>query len=190
MMSDKKAVKVGDMVSSWHLSLPEYDGCEFKAFAGSPRVEITKVPDPKPEVPDEPRTRGDVVTIEGNDEFIAVLFSESMPYPFLYTHSATGDNDINYLVSWDNIVTLAAGRKIIVHKTVGPNEAPVKVDTYAEWVAIPEEERKKYKWRDVEGDLWFFSDRHGEFAVYEGDDNIYTLDDDEFFPLFRDEKIG
>lgn len=188
MMSDKRAVKVGDMVNGWNLSLPEYNGCEFKAFVGNPKVQITKVPDPKTEVPDEPMTRGDVVTIEGDDEFIAVRFAggDDLTYPFVGASSVTGGEDI---FGWGEIVSLAAGRKIIVHKMVDPNEAPVKVDTYAEWVAISEEERKKYKWKDSDGDLWFFSALSEGFVVYASEYNIYSLDDDEYFPLIRDEKI-
>lgn len=113
MMSDKRAVKVGDMVNSWNLGLPEYDGCEFKAFAGTSKVQITKIPDPKPEVPDEPMTRGSVVTIEGHDECVAVRFTDAddLPYPFVAAISCTGTVDV---FCWDEIVTHAAGRKIIV----------------------------------------------------------------------------
>lgn len=96
MMSDKKDVKVGDAVNTWDLLLPEYAGCEFKVFERIPRVEITKVPDPKPEIPDEPMTRGAVVTIEGDDEFIAVRFTDAdyMSYPFVAAYSAAGSNDL------------------------------------------------------------------------------------------------
>ena len=186
-MSDKRAVKVGDMVNGWNLSLPEYDGCEFKAFSGSPKVQITKVPDPKPEIPDEPRTRGTVVTIEGDDEFIALRFTgaDYFPDPFLAVYTAEGHEDS---CSWQEIVSRAAGRKIIVHKTVDPNEAPNMVATYAEWTITPEEERKKYKWRDNDGDLWIFNDTSGTFEV-EGWGNGDTILE-VYFPLIRDKKIG
>lgn len=184
MMSDEKAVKVGDMVNSWNLSPLEYDGCEFKAFAGSSKVQITKVP--KPEVPDEPMTRGAVVTFEGNDEFIAIRFTDAddLPCPFVASYSDAGATD---LFGWGEIVYHAAGRKIIVHKTVDPNEAPVKVDTYDEWVAIPEDERKKYKWMDSDRDFWTINDQSGEFGVDGSSYNPYVLE--EYFPLIRIEKI-
>lgn len=188
-MSQKREVKVGDAVNTWDLLLPEYAGCEFKVFERIPRVEITKVPDPKPEIPDEPMTRGSVVTIEGDDEFIAVRFrgADDMSYPFVAAYSVAGSND---LFGWREIVSRAKGRKIIVHKMVDPNEVPAKVDTYDEWASIPVEGRKKYKWKDTGGDLWFFSDQRGGFVIYGRDDSIYTIYDDEFFPLIRDEKIG
>lgn len=188
MMSEEKAVKVGDMVNSWNLSLPEYDGCEFKVFAGSPKVEITKVPDPKPEIPDEPMTRGAVVTIEGDDEFIAVRFTgaDDLPYPFVGAHSVTGDES---LFEWEEIILHASGRKIIVHNTVDTTKAPLAVETYEEWLEIPRDELKKYKWRDVEGDIWLYDPFLDTFLTEEED---YGLDFHikEFLPLTRDEKIG
>lgn len=188
MMSDKKAVKVGDMVNGWNLSLPEYDGCEFKVFAGINKVQITKVPDPKPDIPDEPMTRGSVVTIEGDDEFIAVRFNgyDDLPYPFVGASSVTGGDD---LFGWGEIVSRAAGRKIIVHKTVDPERVPGAVGTYEEWLEISEEGLRKYKWRDVVGDAWQY-DASQEAFVSEGDDYGIAFDINEYFPLIRDEKIG
>ena len=188
MMSDKRAVKVGDMVNGWNLSLPEYDGCEFKAFAGSNKFQITKVPDPKPEIPDEPMTRGSVVTIEGDDEFIALRFTgaDDWPGPFLAVYTAEGHEDS---CSWQEIVYRAAGRKIIVHKMVDPNGVPNRVDTYSEWLTLPKDELSKYEWLDTVGDPWIINDQSGEFEVYGVADGIYTLGA-EYFPLTRDEDIG
>lgn len=186
-MSGEKAVKVGDMVNSWNLSLPEYDGCEFKVFAGSSKVEITKVPDPKPEIPDEPMTRGAVVTIEGDDVFIAVRFTaaDDLPYPFVVSCSATGGED---LYSWGEIVSRAAGRRIIIHKTVDPTKVPLTVETYEEWLEIPRDERKKYKWLDVDGDDWKYDTSQSAF-VSEGEDYGMVFDIKAYFPLARREKI-
>ena len=186
-MSDKKAVKVGDQVLYWYLNDYKYMGCEFKKTDAPNRLEITKVPDPKPEIPDEPMTRGSVVAFEGDDECIAVRFTDAddLPYPFVAAISCTGTVD---LFCWDEIVTSAAGRRIIVHKTVDPNEAPNMVATYAEWTITPEEERKKYKWRDNDGDLWIFNDTSGTFEV-EGWCNGETILE-VYFPLIRDKKIG
>lgn len=222
MMSEEKAVKVGDKgfvagLAKVHMGCRirvvnpqgdfatevEYKGHDTVSYnlyrlqssrgstvkvRGTWDFTVLNVPERKPEVPDEPRTRGDVVTIEGDDEFIAVRFTmaDDMPYPFVGAFSYTGAADI---CSWGEIVSRAAGRKIIVHKTADPNEAPVKVDTYAEWTALPEDELKKYQWKDADGDIWFFSDLRGEFVVYVGDDNIFPLDD-EYFPLIRDGKVG
>lgn len=188
MMSDKKAVKVGDMVNSWNLSLPEYDGCEFKVFAGINKVQITKVPDPKPEVPDEPMTRGAVVTIEGDDEFIAVRFTGAgdLPYPFVAACSITGGED---LFGWGEIVSRAEGRKIIVHKMVDSEKVPGAVGNYEEWLSLPMDELKKYKWRDVEGDIWLY-DPFLDTFLPEGEDYYLGFNIKEFLPLTRDEKIG
>ena len=188
MMSDKREVKVGDAVNTWDLLLPEYAGCEFKVFERIPRVEITKVPDPKPEIPDEPRTRGDVVTIEGDDEFIAVRFmgDEDLAYTFVASYSVLGVSDT---LCWGEIVSRAAGRKIIVHKTVDPTKVPLAVETYEEWVAILGDERKKYKWRDVDGDAWYYDTSRDAF-VSEGEDCVMIFDIENYFPLTRDEKIG
>ena len=188
MMSDKRAVKVGDAVNTWDLLLPEYAGCEFKVFERIPRVEITKVPEAKPEVPDEPMTRGSVVTIEGDDEFIAVRFTDAddMPYPFVGSFSYTGVADI---CSWGEIVSRAAGRKIIVHNTVDTTKAPLAVETYEEWLEIPWDELKKYKWRDVEGDIWLYDPFLDTFLT-EVEDYGLGFDIKEFLPLIRDEKIG
>lgn len=189
MMSDGK-VKVGDWVNGWNLSLPEYDGCEFKAFVGHSKVQITKVPDPKPEIPDEPRTRGSVVTIEGDDEFIAVRFTDAddLPYPFVGAYSVTGTNDV---FNWGEIVYRAAGRQIIVHKTVDPERVPGAVGTYEEWLETPEDERKKYKWMDVEGDAWKYDTSRGTFIPEDEQyDPDFEFTINEFFPLIRNEKIG
>lgn len=186
MMSDEK-IEVGRRVFYWCLNDDKYTGCEFKKIDASNWLEITKVPDPKPEIPDEPMTRGDVVTIEGDDEFIAVRFTgaDDLPYPFVGASSVTGNED---LFNWSEIVSRAAGRKIIVHKTVDPDEAPVKVDTYAEWCTLPEGELKKYKWRDDEGDLWWYSSSHDAFLP-EGEQSDFAFDIKHYFPLIRDEKI-
>lgn len=188
MMSDKKAVKVGDQIFYWDLDDDKYTGCEFKKIEDPNWVQIIKVPDPKPEVPDEPMTRGSVVTIEGDGDFIAVRFTnaDDLPYPFVASHLPFGSNDV---LGWGNILSRAAGRRIIVHKTVDPNEAPVKVDTYAEWVAIPGEERKKYKWRDVENDIWQYDPSYDTF-IPEGEHYNSVFDIKEYCPLVRDEKIG
>lgn len=190
MMSDKREVKVGDAVNTWDLLLPEYAGCEFKVFERIPRVEITKVPDPHPEVPDEPMTRGSVVTIEGDDEFIAVRFMEEgyIPCPYIYWDRITwGVGETT--CSWNEIVSRAAGRKIIVHNTVDTTKAPLAVETYEEWLEIPRDELKKYKWRDVEGDIWLY-DPFLDTFLPEGEDYGLGFDIKEFLPLIRDEKIG
>lgn len=187
MMSQKREVKVGDAVNTWDLLLPEYAGCEFKVFERIPRVEITKVPDPKPEIPDEPMTRGAVVTIEGDDAFIAVRFSNGgdLPYPYIYSD----DPSESGLASWGEIVAIAEGRRIIIHKTVDTTKEPLAVETYGEWLEIPEDERKKYRWRDMEDDIWMYDPESGDFIP---EDDIYNIDFniEEFFPLFRYESIG
>ena len=190
MMEDKRAVKVGDAVNTWDLLLPEYAGCEFKVFERIPRVEITKVPDPKPEIPDEPRTRGDVVTIEGDEDFIAIRFSNEgdLPYPYIYSDAPAGPSESG-LASWGEIVAIAAGRRIIIHKTVDTTKAPLAVETYEEWLEIPRDELKKYKWRDVEGDIWLYDPFLDTFLT-EVEDYGLGFDIKEFLPLIRDEKIG
>ena len=187
MMSQKREVKVGDAVNTWDLLLPEYAGCEFKVFERIPRVEITKVPDPHPEVPDEPMTRGSVVTIE-DDEFIAVRFTDTddLPYPFVASYSCIGDNE---LFGWDGIVFRAAGRRIIVHKVVDHERVPGEVGNYEEWLSLPMDELKKYKWRDVEGDIWLY-DPFLDTFLPEGEDYGLGFDIKEFLPLTRHDKIG
>lgn len=196
-MNDEKAVRVGDLVYPWEIEKDKYNECEFKKSQVSHIFKITKVPDPKPEIPDEPRTRGDVVTIEGDDEFIAVRFAgaEDLAYTFVASYSVLGVSDT---LCWGEIVSRAAGRKIIVHKMVDsneapnmvdPNEAPNTVHTYSEWCNLSEDELSKYKWRDTDGDLWFINAKSGEFEVDGVDDGIYDLGS-EYFPLTRDEKIG
>lgn len=188
MMSDKRAVKVGDAVNTWDLLLPEYAGCEFKVFERIPRVEITKVPDPHPEVPDEPMTRGSVVTIEGDDEFIAVRFTggEDLHYPFAGAYSGTGYADV---FDWGEIVSRAAGRKIVVHKVVDHERVPGEVGNYEEWLSLPMDELKKYKWRDVEGDIWLY-DPFLDTFLPEGEDYGLGFNIKEFLPLTRHDKIG
>lgn len=188
MMDDEKAVRVGDLVYPWEIKESKYNECEFKKTQVPGMFEITKVPDPKPEVTDEPMTRGSVVTIEGDDEFIAVRFvgDEDLAYTFAASYSVLGASG---LLGWGEIVSRAEGRKIIVRKMVDPNEEPVKVDTYEEWVAIPEDERKKYKWRDVDGDAWRYYTSLDSF-VSEGEDYAMIFDIEHYFPLIRGEKIG
>lgn len=184
-MSEDK-VKVGDQVSSWEIGEDKYNGCEFKKSKTSGIFEITKIP--KPEVPDEPMTRGAVVTIEGDDEFIAVRLTGAgdFPYPFIASYSDTGPQ---LIFSWKDIMFRAAGSKIIVHKMVDPNEVPDVVNTYAEWCRLPEDELNKYTWLDKVGDLWVIRDQIGKFEI---DGVAYGLDvlEAEYFPLIRDEKIG
>lgn len=190
MMEQKKEVKVGDLVNGWNLSLPEYDGCEFKAFAGSNKFQITKVPERKPEVPGDPKTRGAVVTIEGDDDFIAIRFSddEYMPFPYLTADTPAGPTG-DGLTSWDEIVEIAAGCKITVHKTVDTTKAPLAVETYEEWLEIPWDARKKYKWQDRDGDIWRYDTSQDTF-VSEGEDYGMIFDIKNYLPLTRNEKIG
>ena len=128
------------------------------------------------------------MTIEGDAEFIAVRFTDAddIPYPFVGTFSYTGTADI---YSWGEIVFHAAGRKIIVHKMVDPNEPPQVVGTYDEWTSLPKDELKKYKWRDIDGDPWFINAQSGAFEV---DGVAYGVNilSDLYFPLTRCEKIG
>lgn len=186
MMEDNmNAAKVGDLVYSWELDDVKFNGCEF-IKEGSETFKITKVPAPKP--PAEPMTRGAVVTIEGDDEFIALRFTgaDDWPGPFLAVYTVEGHEDS---CSWQEIVYRAAGRKIIVHKMVDPNGVPNRVDTYSEWLTLPKDELSKYEWLDTVGDPWIINDQSGEFEVYGVADGIYTLGA-EYFPLTRDEDIG
>ena len=187
MMSDEKAVKVGDLVYPTEIEDDKYNGCEFKKLHGLGVFKITKSPDPKLEVPDEPMTRGAVVTVEGDDEFIAVRLTGrgDLPYPFIASYSVTGPQGF---FSWKNILSHALGRKIIVHKTVDPNEAPSKVATYSEWCKLPKDELRKYKWMDSDKDFWSISAQSGEFEVDGESDGFYALGA-EYFPLIRVERI-
>lgn len=186
MMEDNmNAAKVGDLVYSWELDDVKFNGCEF-IKEGSETFKITKVPAPKP--PAEPMTRGAVVTIEGDDEFIALRFTgaRDLPYPFLAVYTAEGHEDS---CSWKELVSRAEGRKIIVRKMVDPNEAPNIVNTYSEWCTLPKDELSKYQWEDKEEDLWIINAKSGEFEVDGVADGPYALRE-EYFPLTRDEKIG
>ena len=186
MMEDNmNAAKVGDLVYSWELDDVKFNGCEF-IKEGSETFKITKVPAPKP--PAEPMTRGAVVTIEGDDEFIAIRFTgaDDFPYPFIASYSDTGPQ---LIFSWKDIMFRAAGSKIIVHKMVDHERVPGEVGNYEEWLSLPMDELKKYKWRDVEGDIWLY-DPFLDTFLPEGEDYGLGFNIKEFLPLTRHDKIG
>ena len=70
-------------------------------------VEITS------DIPAEPKTRGAVVTIEGDSDFLAVRFTEDAWNPFILAGDSAEWMEA-YTFSWSDIVLIAEGRRIIV----------------------------------------------------------------------------
>ena len=108
MVFDRVDKTRGSTLKFWSLE------CSVVRVVDSWDVHVLNVPvEITSDIPAEPKSRGAVVTIEGDSDFLAVRFTEDARYPFIVAGDSAEWME-TYTLSWSEIVTNAEGRRIMV----------------------------------------------------------------------------
>lgn len=138
MVFDSADKTRGSTLKFWSLE------CSVVRVVDSWDVEVLKVPvEITSDIPAEPKSRGAVVNIEGDGDFLAVRFTEDSWFPFILAGDSAEWME-TYTLSWSDIVLIAEGRRIIVQND---EESLDYTDSYDRLVDITAE--ALYPWLKV-----------------------------------------